>query len=217
MAADGSGPLLTANGVGVTIDEQSLLGPTSLTVDAGRAVAVRGPNGAGKTTLLRVLSGVTRPTEGSVLLRGDPLTIRRPAHRAAVAAMVGAPPLARDLTLREQLRFVRATWGDDSDTGTRAAADRLEELGITELGERYPSELSSGQTQLFSLALTFARPCELLLLDEPEQRLDADRRDLVATAVRRRMADGVCVVFATHSPALVDAIGADVLAVGGDT
>ncbi|MDQ0643029.1 ABC-type multidrug transport system ATPase subunit [Microbacterium murale] len=148
------------------------------------------------------------------MLDGDPLHIRRGGHRAAVAAMIGAPPLARDLTLVEQLRFVRATWGDDAATGERAARMGLEELDIASLEMRYPSELSSGQLQLFSLALTLARPCRVLLLDEPEQRLDAHRRGLVADAMRRRLNDGCAIAFATHSTALVGAVGSDVLTVG---
>lgn len=206
--------LLAASDVRVVVDEQVLLPPVSLSLEPGRALAVRGPNGAGKTTLLRVLAGLMPATSGDVLLEGDPLHIRRRDHRAAVAAMIGAPPLARDLTLIEQLRFVRATWGDDAAAGERAAGSGLEELGIASLETRYPSELSSGQVQLFSLALTLARPCRLLLLDEPEQRLDANRRNLVAGALRRRLDAGCAIAFATHSTALVDAVGGDVLQIG---
>lgn len=210
----GSGALLTASEMTVAVDEQVLLPPVSLSLEPGQALAARGPNGAGKTTLLRVLSGLMLATSGSVLLEGEPLHIRRRDHRAAVAAMVGAPPFARDLTLVEQLRYVRATWGDDAADGERAARAGLEELGIADLETRYPSELSSGQLQLFSLALTLARPCRVLLLDEPEQRLDAHRRGMVADALRRRSDAGCAIAFATHSTALVDAVGADVLQIG---
>lgn len=209
-------PTLIAENVGVSVDEQILLPISSVTVRSGEARAVRGPNGAGKTTLLRVLAGLMPATSGRVLLDGNPLRIRDGDHRAAVAAMIGAPPLARDLTLSEQLRFVRATWGDDAAAGESAAQHRLAELGIEDLGMRYPSELSSGQVQLFALALTFARPSRVLILDEPEQRLDAARCALVAAAIRRRTDAGAAVVFATHSASLVEAIGAAVLTVGGD-
>jgi ABC-type multidrug transport system ATPase subunit len=206
--------LLAASDVTVAVDEQILLPPTSLSLQPGQALAVRGPNGAGKTTLLRVLAGLMAPTAGSVLIDDEPLRIRRREHRASVGAMIGSPPLARDLTLIEQLRFVRATWGDDAATGERAARTGLEELGIANLETRYPSELSSGQLQLFGLALTLARPCRVLLLDEPEQRLDANRRHLVAQALHRRSEAGCAIAFATHSTALVEAMGSDVLTVG---
>lgn len=209
--------LLVARDVSVVLDEQSLLSPTSLELHVGRALAIRGPNGAGKTTLLRVLAGISTPTDGTVLLSGEPFTPRKPAHRRAVAGMIGAPPVARDLTVFEQLRFVRATWGDSAKDGELAAQHSLEELGIEHLGERYATELSSGQSQLFALALTLSRPCSVLLLDEPEQRLDADRRALVADAIRRRLDAGIAVAFATHNAALVAAIQAEVLTVGEST
>lgn len=120
MTAEDAG-LLTAIDVSVAVDEQVLLPPTSLSLEPGRTLAIRGPNGAGKTTLLRVLAGLLPTTSGRVRFGGDPLHVRRRAHRAAIAAMIGAPPLARDLTLIEQLRFVRATWGDDTATGEDAA------------------------------------------------------------------------------------------------
>ncbi|MFB7249741.1 ATP-binding cassette domain-containing protein [Microbacterium sp. NPDC056234] len=205
---------LTATAVGVSIDEQMLLPTTSATITAGSALAIRGPNGSGKTTLLRVLAGSVRPSTGEVHWEGEPLRIRRADHRAVIAAMIGMPAMARDLTLVEQLRFVRATWGDSASEGERTALEGLAELGISALAARYPTELSSGQLQLFSLALTFARPCRVLLLDEPEQRLDAHRRSLVADALRRRMAAGCGIGLATHSGRLARAIGADVLTVG---
>lgn len=209
-----AGAILTAVHVTVAVDEQVLLPTVSLSLEPGRVLAVRGANGAGKTTLLRVLAGLMPATSGDVLLAGEPLRIRRQDHRAAIAAMIGAPPLARDLTLLEQLRFVRATWGGDAAEGERAARTGLEELDIAPLAARYPAELSSGQLQLFSLALTLARPCRVLLLDEPEQRLDSNRRGLVAGALRRRSDAGCAIAFATHSTALVDAVGSEVLLIG---
>lgn len=204
---------LAASGVGVVVDEQVLLPTTSATITAGRALAIRGPNGSGKTTLLRVLAGGLPPSTGEVMWEGEPLRIRRADHRAAVAAMIGMPPVARDLTLVEQLRFVRATWGESAADGERAALEGLAELEISALAMRYPTELSSGQLQLFSLALAFARPCRVLLLDEPEQRLDSHRRGLVADALRRRLDAGCGIGLATHSGKLARSIDADVLTV----
>ncbi len=210
-----SSPLLAARDVSVSLDGQRLLAPTSLEVSAGEAVAVRGPNGAGKTTLLRVLAGFMRPTAGEVLLGRHPLDPRAAATRRTIAALIGAPSVAPNLTLREQLRYVRATWGASAADGEHDADALLEEFGIPRLRDRYAHELSSGQTQLFHLALAFARPGEVRILDEPEQRLDAARRELVAAAVRVRLAAGAAVVFATHSGSLARAVGAREHTVGG--
>src|SRR5690606_27230680 len=82
----------------------------------------------------------------------------------------------------------------------------LEVFGISSLANRFAHELSSGQRQLVSLAVTFARPANILLLDEPEQRLDPQRRDGVAAAMREARDRGAAIVFATHDPALVSSV-----------
>ncbi len=199
----------------MSIEEHALLPPVSFGVDEGRTLAVVGANGSGKTTLLRVLAGVTRPSIGSVQVAGGEPDDRRPGFRARVAALLGVPPLARNLTLREYLVLVLASWGHGIDEAGVAADGLLAELGIAELASRFPHELSSGQTQLYLLCLTLARPFDVLLLDEPEQRLDPDRVGLVCDAVARRSARGVTVVLATHSQVLVDRVADDVLTLAG--
>ena len=73
-----------------------------------------------------------------------------------------------------------------------------------------PHELSSGQSQLFRLALTLFRPSRLLILDEPEQRLDTAKRALLSDLVRARADGGTTVVMASHDPAVTAAV-ADVV------
>lgn len=201
-------PVLIADQVAVTIEDFSLLPATSLRLEAGACVAVRGANGAGKTTLLRVLAGRLRATAGSVTLDGVPLDERRSEQRAAIAALIEPPTLYPDLTLQDQLELIAAAWGGGDPE------EALQRFGIEALRERFPHELSSGQRQLVSLAVTFARPCSVLLLDEPEQRLDPDRRGLVAEAIIAARDRGVAVAFATHDPALVERVATAELAVG---
>jgi ABC-type multidrug transport system ATPase subunit len=195
----------------VALGGQTLLPPVTFAVASGRALAVVGPNGSGKTTLLRLLAGLVRPSSGSVSVGGDPPDERQRAFRRRLAALIGTPPLARNLTLREHLILVGASWGRDLNDAGRHADALLAELEVAALAERFPHELSSGQAQLFALALTLARPCAVLLLDEPEQRLDADRLGLVVAALRRRAADGVTLVVASHHLRLVDEVADEVL------
>lgn len=167
---------------------------------------MRGPNGSGKTTLLRILTGTLPPTTGTAHVGEHVADERLPAVRAAVAALVGAPATYRDLTLRDHLTLVDATWGGDADTGEERVAAALSELGIGELAGRFPHELSSGQSQLFRLALTLFRPASVLVLDEPEQRLDTSRRALVADLVAARRDAGTTVVMACHDPAMTERV-----------
>lgn len=195
--------------VGAVLDGSVLLVQASGSVRAGTVLALTGANGSGKTTLLRVLAGLIEPTAGSVRIAGRVPDDRDPAFRSALAALIGPPQTARDLTVAEHLQFIAATWGTPAAAAAEQAEQLLAELGITPLAARFPHELSSGQTQLVSLALTLARPARVLLLDEPEQRLDPDRLALVIEAIRARAADGTAVVLATHSPHLLDALADD--------
>ncbi|WP_082561541.1 ABC transporter ATP-binding protein [Microbacterium sp. Root61] len=191
--------------VSVSVDEAVLLPPTDASIARGEAVALRGENGSGKTTLLRVLAGAQRPTSGTVSVDGSPIDERSPRFRRRVASMIALPPFARDLTLHEHVMLIATTWGRDVDDASSAASSALAELGLSGLENRFPHELSSGQRQMGSLALLLVRPFDVLLLDEPEQRLDAAHLDVVIRLLGRLRADGVTVVFATHSDALASA------------
>ena len=192
--------------VGVVLDGNVLLLEATGSVQPGEILALTGANGSGKTTLLRVLAGLLEPTAGTVRIAGRSPDDRDRRFRTALGALIGPPQTARDLTVAEHLQFIAATWGTPAAAGAEQAQALLEELEITPLGRRYPHELSSGQVQLVSLALTFARPARVLLLDEPEQRLDAHRLELVISAIRARADAGAAVVLATHHPRLLEAL-----------
>ncbi|UER54328.1 ABC transporter ATP-binding protein [Kineosporiaceae bacterium SCSIO 59966] len=208
--------MIGAEDAGVALGDVTLLSPVSFEVEAGRTLAVVGPNGSGKTTLLRVLAGQVSPSTGTVVVEGLPPDERRPAFRSRVASLLGVPPLARNLTLREYLTLIAISWGTDAEEAAQQADDLLEEFQIARLASRFPHELSSGQTQLYSLAVTLARPFEVLLLDEPEQRLDHDRLTLVGDALSRRNMAGATLVLASHSRPLVDRLADQVLALAED-
>lgn len=193
------------------IHETTLLAPVTISADPGECVVLRGANGSGKTTLLRLLAGLLEPTTGSVTIGGRAADERDRAVRDAVAALVGTPTTYRDLTLMDHLVLVHSTWGGDPGSAEERGASLLARLGIGALDDRFPHELSSGQEQLFRLALTFTRPATVLLLDEPEQRLDPDRRAAVAALIRERTSEGVTVVMASHDPQLTAALATRVV------
>lgn len=192
-------------------DEAVLLLEATGSVDTGGILAVTGPNGAGKTTLLRTVAGILEPTSGQVRVNGRVPDDRDRAFRRSLAALIGPPQTARDLTIAEHLQFIAATWGARAGQAREQAGELLAELDIAQLGSRYPHELSSGQTQLASIALTLARPFDVLVLDEPEQRLDPDRLGLVIAALQRRTHEGAALMIASHSPRLVGELATDVL------
>ncbi len=201
-----AGHVLRAIAAGKKIDEAVLLLPTNVEVGAAECVILRGPNGSGKTTLLRILAGTVPPSEGEATLDGSPIDERDDLTRTAIAALIGAPATYRDLTLVDHLVLIDSTWGHVGERAADRADEMLELLEIDHLAERFPHELSSGQQQLFHLSMVLVRPSSILILDEPEQRLDTDKRELLTRILLERKADGSSMVIACHDPAMTDAL-----------
>lgn len=127
--------------------------------------------------------------------------------RAAAASLIDTPPMAREMTLSEQLTMVGASWGAPPDSAEETSHGLLERLTIPQLAGRFPHELSAGQLQLFLLALTLARPAELLLLDEPERHLDGERIQVLLSLLEDRAAGGTTVITATHRQEIIEQCG----------
>lgn len=198
--------MIEVDGVGVTAGDVTLLAPTSVVVRRAEALVVRGRNGAGKSTLLRVLAGARKPSSGTVRIGGAVVVERDRSMRRRLAAMIGLPPTAPDLTVSDHASLVATTWLDDRQAAAELASGVITELGLTRLGQRFPHELSSGQTQLLGLALVLARPFDVLILDEPEQRLDPEHVETLTRVLRARRAGGATLVVATHSALLADGL-----------
>jgi ABC-type multidrug transport system ATPase subunit len=196
--------VIAADGATVALGDTTLLAPTTFEVTPGEIWCVTGSNGTGKTTLLRAFLGSRGLTAGSVSVMGEPADMAKPRHRRLVASLVEPIPVARDMTLREQVTLVAASWYGNTPATTERAERVVERLGLSSLGERFPHQVSSGQSQLFSLALTLVRPADAVLLDEPERHLDSHRVELVATLLAERAQEGTAFLVATHEPALVD-------------
>ncbi|MBW1602650.1 ABC transporter ATP-binding protein [Streptomyces sp. JJ66] len=181
--------------------DRAVLHGVSLAVVPGECVALVGPNGCGKSTLLRLAAGREQPTTGRVEFGGAVLDEDDPATRARIATVLDAAVFYPDLTVREHLLFVALAHG--LGAGADAAVDHvLDQHHLTEHADALPGTLSSGQTQALLLASAFVRPHELLVLDEPEQRLDSRARAELADRLRAHTARGVAVLLATHDPHL---------------
>ncbi|MFJ4037137.1 ATP-binding cassette domain-containing protein [Microbacterium sp. NPDC090007] len=200
--------------VSVSLGHVTLLAPVSATVGSGEVLVIRGRNGTGKSTLLRAMAGVRAPTSGTVRIGDNIVTERDRRFRRRVAAMIGLPPIAPDLTVEDHTLLVASTWLDDSQAATRLAGEVLEEFGLTPLANRFPHELSSGQMQLFGLGLLLSRPFEVLIVDEPEQRLDPEHVEVVISALRARRDRGATLVIATHNSLLAEQLADHTLWLG---
>lgn len=188
----------------MSVHGQLMLAPVSATAGSGECLAVTGANGSGKTTLLRIVCGLLKPSTGTVTLDGAFIDERSGVGRGEIASLVGSPALYPDMTVGEHLELICATWRIPPTPARERVEDTLKTFELGMLRDRFAHELSSGQLQMFALAQVFVRRFSVLILDEPEQRLDARRRTIVADSIERAKHDGAAVILASHNDRLID-------------
>ena len=188
-------PAVEIDGLFVSYGSTPVLVDVALTVPAGAGVCVVGENGIGKSTLLRCVASLQAPDDGEIrVFGGSPGST--PDFWRAVVTTVEPPTWYPGLTTREHAELVcRAHGQDPDDSGIDEALDRF---GLGGHLDAIPASLSSGQKQRLTLALTLLRPSSLLILDEPEQRLDRDGRLLVADLLTEYLKTGGSVLMASH-------------------
>jgi ABC-2 type transport system ATP-binding protein len=203
-------PVVAVRGLRMAYGSVVVLENIDLTVAAGEIIALTGVNGVGKSTLLSCLAGFRRPAAGTVSVLGGPPRDNAEFWRS-VAIVADQPTWYPGLTSRELLELVRMT--HRPLRGWCLPADELVEIfGLSARADASPLSLSSGQRQRLSLAAALARPSRLLLLDEPEQSLDAGfRQELASLLGEQYAANGGTVVMATHDHDFAVTAGARVV------
>jgi putative ABC transport system ATP-binding protein len=171
----------------------------TLKLHPAEVLALVGPSGSGKTTLLNLLCGWETPDGGEVLWRGDagrPLRDRPWSDLAIVPQDLG---LLGELTIRENvelpLRLSRALTPD----GRARAAGILEGLGLDQLADRGPEEVSLGEQQRAALARALVVSPRLLLADEPTGHQDEEWARVVMRSLRLAAREGTSCLVATHN------------------
>jgi ABC-type multidrug transport system ATPase subunit len=206
--------LLVAEDLSVGHGGAPVCAPVTVAVPAGTALALVGPNGAGKSTVLQTLVGLLPPLGGTVHFEGRPVDEREAPFRRAVATVLDDDAFFPSLTGEEHLLLTARGHGV-ADPAAVVAAE-VAAFGLQERAGALPSALSSGQRRRLALAAALVRPARLLVLDEPERRLDAPMRRLLAARLADVVATGTAVVFASHDAGFVDALADRVLVVDDD-
>ncbi|RCK69676.1 ABC transporter ATP-binding protein [Desertihabitans brevis] len=183
-----------------------------LEVRAGEAVALTGRNGSGKSTVLRCLVGADKADEGTVEVNGHPVLETSVRSRRDIATVIDDLDFFPDLSVVEHLDLLARAHGvPDAD----ALVDEvLEEVQLVPQSGQLPGTLSSGQRRRLGLATAFVRPRDLLVMDEPEARLDVEGVAWLANRLRAEREQGLAIVFASHEPSLVDTVATRVVELG---
>jgi ABC-type multidrug transport system ATPase subunit len=205
--------ILKVTGLKRAFGPNTILDNFSLEVRKGEAVALTGRNGAGKSTLLRCLVGADRPDEGSIEVCGNPMVETSAQIRRDVATVIDDLDFFPDLSVVEHLDLLARAHGiEDPDP---LVDEVLEEVQLVPQSGQLPGTLSSGQRRRLALATAFVRPRKLLILDEPEQRLDIEGVAWLAQRLKEERAQGLAIVFASHEPSLVQSVATRVVQLGG--
>ncbi len=205
-----TGPLLSFEDVtrvhGQGRTEVTAVAGIELTVAAGELVAITGRSGAGKSTLLDLAGGLDQPTCGRVSVDGRDLATLGARELAAlrrrrIGFVFQHGNLLPTLTAAENVALPPELDGQRPGEARRAADHALGQVLETEVGDRFPDELSGGEQQRVAIARALVGERELLLADEPTGALDEVTAEGVLALLRRRCRDGAAAVMVTHDPA----------------
>ncbi|GGF14322.1 sulfate/molybdate ABC transporter ATP-binding protein [Williamsia phyllosphaerae] len=177
-------------------------------VPAGATVAVLGPNGAGKSSVLNLLAGLLRPDRATVRVGDrvlvDDTTFVAP-HRRSVALLSQQARLFPHMTVRQNIAFAPSSARLGRAEVRSRTQDWMRAVGVVDLADRKPTQLSGGQAQRVAVARALAADPDVLLLDEPFAALDVDVAARLRTLIGEVLADrGRITLFVTHD--IVDAV-----------
>ena len=176
----------------------------SFAVQPGEIVGLVGANGAGKTTTLRAITGILRPSAGTVRIVGFDIE-REPVAAKQQFAYVPDTIHPYDLlTVTEHLHFVALAYRVAN--AEAKYAELLEELELGDKKEEIASSLSRGMLQKLSLACAFLREPRVIILDEPLTGLDPRGIRNIKQSIRRRAAAGTAFLLSSHLLGLVEAL-----------
>jgi len=184
------------------------LAGVSITIASGESVAIMGPSGSGKSTLLHCLSGVLVPSDGQVIFEGQDLTRMSDAQRSHLRLsqfgfVFQDGQLIPELPARENVALPLLLTGTRRRVALAKADETLARIGIPELRDRRPAEMSGGQAQRVAIARALVATPRVVFADEPSGALDQATGHEVMQLLTATVAQaGASLVMVTHDPAV---------------
>ena len=174
----------------------------NLTIAAGESLAIIGRSGAGKSTLLSLLAGLDIPTSGHVLFAGQPLDQLDDAARAEIRLrhlgfIFQSFHLLPELNALDNVRLPLEIQG--AENAEQQACHWLQEVGLGERIDHYPSQLSGGEQQRVAIARAFATRPSVLFADEPTGNLDDETgHQIIEQLFNLNARQGTTLILITH-------------------
>jgi ABC-2 type transport system ATP-binding protein len=176
----------------------------SFAVHPGEIVGLVGANGAGKTTTLRAVTGILRPSSGTIRVGGHDIERSSIQAKRAFAYIPDTIHPYDVLTVTEHLHFIALAYRVENAQTKYGAL--LEELELKDKKDERASSLSRGMLQKLSLACAFLREPRVVILDEPLTGLDPRGIRNIKESIRRRAASGTAFLLSSHLLVLVEAL-----------
>jgi ABC-2 type transport system ATP-binding protein len=178
----------------------------SLTAAAGEIFGFLGPNGAGKTTTIRIISGLSLPTSGSVLVNGVDVVAEPVRAKAVMGYVPDRPYLYEKLTGRELLHFVADLYRKPWSECEPRAVSLLRWFGLGDWIDARIENLSHGMKQKLVIVSALVHDPAVLVIDEPMVGLDALAQRQVKQLFRRLASEGKTVFLTTHTLSVAEAV-----------
>ena len=192
----------------VSFGANTVISNLNFEMKSGDIVAIIGPSGCGKTTLLRAISGLLKPTKGTIVLDGENIE-KQPCEQREVGMLFQRPVL---FPFKDVLGNILFAYKRKKDSNMDQVHAILGELGLTGKENQAIETLSGGEAQRVVLARALLTHPRLMLLDEPLSALDVDLRRKIAHEIRSILkARGIPAIHVTHDPAEAAIIGDRVL------
>lgn len=193
---------LLLENISKSIGSKQIVAPFSLDISSGKVVALCGGNGAGKSSIIRMVAGLSKPTSGTVTLKGVSLLEKREEYAAAVGYMPDDYQFTGSFTAFESLRF----WGELKQQSVARVRELLMLVGLEDTGKKKVQQFSKGMRQRLLLAQALLSKPALLLLDEPTNGLDPYWMKRFVTIIDEAAREGTIVLFSTHQLQVAEAV-----------
>ena len=190
--------------------ETQALSSINLSIEAGEFSALAGPSGSGKTTLLNLLGALDIPTAGQILLEDEDLASLSPAALSdrrlhKLGFVFQAYNLIPVLSAAENVEFVLELQGVSAKERRERSEALLERVGLGDMAQKRPLEMSGGQQQRIAVARAIASQPRVILADEPTANLDsATATNLLDLMHSLNQDEGITFLFSSHDPLVLD-------------
>ena len=169
-----------------------------LTIETNEFMGLLGPNGAGKTTTISMMSTVLLPTEGEILVDGQPLNRKAAAVKRKLSVVTQEYSMRQDMTMNEVMEYQGRLYYMRKKEIRAKTAELFEFAGLSDFGHRTVRHLSGGMKRKLMICRALMVEPEILLLDEPTAGMDALSRRQMWNLLRRLKNDKLTILLTTH-------------------